>query len=220
MYKKRNKKDKVNFGILDVKKLTIDTPQEEALLAMQYNLLNPKDPALYDCITYLDEVVLLCLLKDVQVTFNPNEAEYRIDGEIVSASIDKLIEKGFVDSETLKPDFKTLKRVYISHLFVVDENFAAIRHKAFMDYWLIDELEACRSKWKSADVIYTLRRGLISLGKHSERITFCTITHISTHKPKKHKIKKPSLVFDYNLELLESITSVVLKEIQAQLTKE
>lgn len=218
MYKKRIKKDKIELSILDVKKLTINTPQSDALLAMQYYLLNPKHPQLYDCITYLDEVVLLCLLKDVEIEFNMDDAEYRIDGEIISKSVDKLIERGYVDSETLKPNMSILRRVYINNIFTNNENFSSDKQNTFMDYWLIDELESQRSKWKSCNVILTLMKGLISLGQHSERLTFTTLTNICTHKPKKHPVITPAINFDYNLELLESITSVLLKEIQGQLS--
>jgi hypothetical protein len=179
---------------------------------MQYHLLTPRHTQTHSGLTYVDEVVLLCLLKNVDVLFSMKTGEYTIDEEIVSTSIDKLIEKGLVDSDTLVPNKRELRKIYIKHLFVSNDLFEATN--AFMYYDIIDQLEILRARWKSYNVIQTLLLGQGSLESSTTRISFTTLVNISLHKPKKYVPKIVPLVFNHNLELLESITSVLLKSIQ------
>lgn len=102
--------------------LSFETPLFDALGIIQHYILNPKHSAKYSHLTYVDEVVLLCLLKDVEVVYDDNDGEYTIEGQIVSSSIDKLIDKGYVDSETLKPNKGILRRLYIKHPLLIKKS--------------------------------------------------------------------------------------------------
>ena len=217
MYKKR--KTNRNTDRVSVVKLTVDTPKDIALKSMQYFLLDPKHPGHFNIMTYVDEVVLLCLLKDVDVHYSDSEGLYLIDGQDVSSSIDKLIERGYIDYATMKPNKQILKRVYITHPFADQTKFdTQAKSDVYIDYWIVEEFEYLRSKWKSGNSIITLYKGLKTMeakgSKGSSRLTLTQLVNVAKHKPRQYTSKKVSVKFEHSLSLLHEITDVLFKDIQ------
>ncbi len=209
---KTKNKDKLLAG------LDLHTPEKEALDIIQHYILNPLHSKKYTQITYVDEVVLLCLLKDVDVFFNESDAEYYIDGQVVSYSIDKLIEQGYINAETLKPNHKVLKRLYTKHPFSDKTKFVSEEViRKHIDYYVVDDFEQARSKWKSKNFFITLSNSMELPRFEDERISFCTFVNIAANKPRYHTPKDKSVDaatrFDFNVSRLEQITSVLLEEI-------
>lgn len=200
--------------------LDFNSTEKEALDTIQHYILNPAHSRIYTHLTYVDEVVLLCLLKDVDVFFNESDAEYYIDGQVVSSSIDKLIEKGYVDSETLKPNYKILKRLYLKHPFADKTKFITDEViRKHIDYYVVDDFEQARSKWMSKNFFITLSNSMELPRFKDERISFCTFINITANKQRAHTPKVEKALkynrFDFNVARLEQITSVLLDEIKA-----
>lgn len=207
--------------------INMDTSEEEALAIIQYHILNPNHASLYNHLTYYDEVVLLCLLKDVDVTFNLDDCEYYIQESSskesinVSSSVDKLIEAGYVNSETLKPNKNLLRRTYITHPYAIKEVKEDTR-RVFLDYYIVEDLQGARSKWKAADFVTTIHKAFKTSKFKDERISFCTMINLISQLPREVTTKKTKSLlqyntFDFNINRLNTITSVLLKEIQALL---
>lgn len=214
--KQKKQKKNINVNKL-VSSLDTNTTLEEALKVIQYYILDPKHSCKYSSLTYVDEVTLLCLLKDVDVTLK--DFEYYIDDVNVSCSIDKLIEAGYVDYETLTPNKVILRRLYFSHPFakdftVLDER--DLRH--FSDYYIIEEFEQARSKWMGKEWIKTIYKSLELDRFKNERISFTTFINIAANKTRVHTPNEKTALrchtFDFNVQRLEILTSVLFKEIK------
>lgn len=182
--------------------LDFNSTEKEALDTIQHYILNPAHSRRYTHLTYVDEVVLLCLLKDVDVFFNESDVEYYIDGQVVSSSIDKLIEKGYVDSETLKPNYKILERLYIKHPF----NTSVIKEDTVENliyYDVVKNLLRSRNKWFAKNFITTINNSFVPTDlsnlsalkngqdlrgsykpDENERISFCTMVNFINLVPR------------------------------------
>lgn len=219
--KKRPTKDKDKL----LAGLDLLTPETVALDIIQHYILNPLHSKNYSRLTYVDEVVLLCLLKDVEVSFNDEDANYYIDGQIVTDSVNKLIDKGYIHYNTLVPNKGILKRLYIKHPFSDKSKFISEEViRKHIDYYVVDDFEQARSKWKAKNFFITLSNSMELPRFENERISFTTFVNIAANKPRVHTPKDKSLDaatrFDFNVSRLEQITSVLLDEIRGLLQEQ
>lgn len=220
IYKKRstttNDKDKL------LTRLDVNTDINTALQVINNYILNPYHSVKYEHLTYVDEVVLLCLLKGVKVEYNREDFEYYLEEANVSSSIDKLIGLAYIDYQTLAPNKIVLRRVYLNHPFAIPGDKMATDSgvKTFLNYYVVTDLEQARSKWKASNFINTIYRAMTLPRFKDERISFCTFINIVANKPRLFPSKKDITkyqLFDLNVARLHMITSVLLKEIQALL---
>ena len=220
--KSKKAKDQIKDSMIS--KLDYDTDIKEALKVIQYYILNPNHVHAYSVLTYIDEVVLLCLLKGVEVVYNTHDEEYYIDGQLVSSSIDKLIEKGYISHDTLTPRKLALKRVYVSHPF--SDKSKLISKDSFRNfiqhYYVVEDFKQARSKWMGKNFIYTIYNAMVTPRFEEERISFSTFINIAANLEREYKEEdkdtKPRCeLFDFNIKRLETITNVLLEDIRSHL---
>jgi hypothetical protein len=217
-----NNKTKKNKAINKDKLITslsFDTELKYALEIINYYILNPKHSSKYEHLTYVDEVVILCLLKDVVVTFNDEDANYYIEGQIVTDSINKLIEKGYIHYDTLKPNKSVLRRLYVNHPFNVKE-IKEDTIKNLLYYDIVKNTLTSRNRWSSKSFVNTINDTFVPTNlfnckpmskdsKHrvktkiplDERVSFCTLVNFINLIPR-------SVILDIEEDVYDVIPEV------------